>query len=604
MDKYIIFGAGAYGAQATDFLGKEKIIFFIDNDDVKQGGKYLGLDVFSLEEALPLIIDTKVIIAINEEKYIEEISIQLKENGITNYQSLSEARFEITRDKLLRRTDYVLVYKKAIEWVKKNTIFHKGIINNTMLRKSYPEVTGYYIPTLIRWGYKDLAVSYAKWLCSIQHENGAWYDTDDENPYIFDSAQILKGLLAIRDIYPSVDKYIIKGCDWILSNMTEEGQLIAPIENAWGDGKTFSELIHTYCISPIYEAGHVLNRMDYIECADRIKKYYITNCKEQILNFNLLSHFYAYVIEAMLDIDEVDLAKEAMSKIEEIQKTSGAVPAYNNVDWVCSTGLFQLAIVWFRLGNIDRGNKAFEYACKLQNESGGWYGSYISEENANETNTYFPNAEISWAVKYFLDALYYKNLAQFEVQAPLFGISINREDGRYKCISNVVKSSQKDHKNIAVLDIGCGKGRYLKNLAKDYPKNKYFAVDISTEVMGFFDINMVEKKQGNLTNIPYKDNSFDVVYTCEALEHAIDINSAIKELARVTKPGGRIAIVDKNKDMLGYFEIEEWEQWFDEQELKQQLLQYCSEVSIIKEIDFDNMPSNNLFYCWIGKVKN
>lgn len=43
----------------------------------------------------------------------------------------------------------------------------------------------------------------------------------------------------------------------------------------------------------------------------------------------------------------------------------------------------------------------FNYACKLQNKSGGWYGSYLSEENENEINTYFPNSEISWAVKYF-----------------------------------------------------------------------------------------------------------------------------------------------------------------------------------------------------------
>ena len=45
-------------------------------------------------------------------------------------------------------------------------------------RYYYPEVTGYYIPTLMRWGFTDQAESYAKWLISIQHSDGAWYDTE------------------------------------------------------------------------------------------------------------------------------------------------------------------------------------------------------------------------------------------------------------------------------------------------------------------------------------------------------------------------------------------------------------------------------------------
>lgn len=143
-------------------------------------------------------------------------------------------------------------------------------------------------------------------------------------------------------------------------------------------------------------------------------------------------------MEAMLDIGHEELAREAMEKISKLQKESGAVPGYHNVDWVCSTGLFQLALVWFRLGEVEKGNKAFVYACKLQNETGGWYGSYISEDNANEVNTYFPDAEISWANKYFLDALYYKNLATFEKQADIFGSKIEIEKYIKKFITGMI----------------------------------------------------------------------------------------------------------------------------------------------------------------------
>ena len=69
----------------------------------------------------------------------------------------------------------------------------------------------------------------------------------------------------------------------------------------------------------------------------------------------------------MIDLGEVEMASEAMAKMESYQKESGAIPGLNNCDWVCSTGLFQLALVWYRLGNYQCADKAFEYACKLQN---------------------------------------------------------------------------------------------------------------------------------------------------------------------------------------------------------------------------------------------
>lgn len=45
--------------------------------------------------------------------------------------------------------------------------------------------------------------------------------------------------------------------------------------------------------------------------------------------------------------------------------------------------MFQLAITWYKLGDIERGNKALTYAAKLQNETGGWFGSYAVIDNPN-----------------------------------------------------------------------------------------------------------------------------------------------------------------------------------------------------------------------------
>ena len=113
----------------------------------------------------------------------------------------------------------LLHYTKALQWIFDNNSKCKGINVTSADKKIYPEVTGYFIPSLLKWGMSNLALSFARYLCLIQKSDGSWYDYSDSNPYVFDSAQILKGLLSIRKIMPEVDGHIIKGCDWILSNM-------------------------------------------------------------------------------------------------------------------------------------------------------------------------------------------------------------------------------------------------------------------------------------------------------------------------------------------------------------------------------------------------
>lgn len=598
MNKYVIYGAGDYGERIIEYVGEKNIAFYIDQDTRKQRTGFNRFRVFSVEDAVCRLNEMPIIIALSNEK-IESVKKTIEKYGVNNVYTFREIQMEKTRERLLKRKNNIEVYERAIGWINENTIEGEGIVNNNVLRKSYPEVTGYFIPTLIRWGHRELAVSYARWLCSIQDESGAWFDTDKKAPYIFDSAQILKGLVAVQKIYPDkvqIKKCILKGADWILGNMSTEGRLIAPDEKIWGDKSTMSELIHLYCLSPLIEISRIYNIDDYEKKAKFILQYYINNCKTEILNFNLLSHFYAYVIEGLVDLEEYELASEAMEKISKKQSEEGAVPGYNNVSWVCTTGLFQLAIIWFKLGDKNRGEKAFNYACGLQNSSGGWYGSCRVDDSEGEENTYFPNVEISWAVKYFLDALYYRNILQFEMQAHTFGDTISICDGRYLAIEEVLTNKEQ----MEVLDVGCGKGRYLRNLKKKMPRHRYHAVDLSTKVMSYFEDLDIECKQGSLTNIPYEDESFDVVYTCETLEHAVDISSAVCELVRVTKKGGKVLIVDKNIEKLGYFEIEEWEQWFNKEDLKE-IMERCSlKVEIISNLSFDGNSEKDLFVCWKG----
>lgn len=312
------------------------------------------------------------------------------------------------------------VFQGAINWIHQNNIDGKGIVVTSKKRIIYPEVTGYYIPSLLYAGEEKLARSFAKYLCDTQKEDGSWFDADNRNPFIFDGGQILKGLVAIRNIMPEVDGHIIKGIDWILSNMNSEGRLVQPNTDIWGANDSHvNDLIHLYAISPILEASKVFNRPDYEEKINKVIDYYTSHNRDRIINYTLFSHFYAYVIEGLIDCGQPELSKIAMDNLEKYRKENGAITAYNDVDWYCSTALFQYSIIYYKLGEKTKGDKTFEFACSLQNPSGGWYGSYAPNvfsyiKARLSRKMYIHDEEISWAIKFYLDAKKYKEMSEKE----------------------------------------------------------------------------------------------------------------------------------------------------------------------------------------------
>ncbi|KAJ3120852.1 hypothetical protein HK100_012626 [Physocladia obscura] len=99
-----------------------------------------------------------------------------------------------------------------------------------------------------------------------------------------------------------------------------------------------------------------------------------------------------------------------------------------------------------------------------------------------------------------------------------------------------------------VLDVGCAKGFWLQSVRKDNPFSEYHGVDIAerfvTEASGNGSINI---KFGNvLERLPYEDNTFDYVHQrLLVLGMPKDkFPDALKELIRVTKPGGWIELVE------------------------------------------------------------
>lgn len=516
---------------------------------------------------------------------------------------------------ILHRHNYIQRATSAARWIDRYSVKNHGIVITSKQRREYQEVTGYYIPTLLQWGFRERAFAYAGWLCEVQGSNGAWKTSNGKYDSVFNTGQVLRGLASIHDILPEIESAMLKGADWLIQNIDESGRMRAIDETLWDSKHKCSELIHLYCLPPLILVSQITGNEKYSQAADRAKEYYIRQYMNDIQNFKYLSHFYAYVLEALVDLGKINLVKSAMEKVAKLQGVTGAVPAYIDKKWICSTGLFQFAIIWFKLGDLQHGNRAFDYACALQNPSGGWYGSYPSvmgkllkvekiKSAVLESPDYFPNEEISWAVKYFFDALYYRQRLNFELRAGTFISQINQNDWKYQTVSHVVKQYQNDG---TVLDVGCGKGRYLLQLNQEYKDMSLYGVDISKKVLGYIRNKSIDTKVGSVLAIPYKDESMDVVLTCEALEHAILIPNAVHELTRVVKEKGTLIVIDKSNEVLDEVKYEPWfepeelstKQYFGRNELKQMMEKEGLTVEILQEPK--NGRTKGIYTAWIGR---
>ena len=150
-----------------------------------------------------------------------------------------------------------------------------------------------------------------------------------------------------------------------------------------------------------------------------------------------------------------------------------------------------------------------------------------------------------------------------------------------------------------VLDVGCGKGRFARIFHEQEPGAELWGLDISPEMLRFVPEG-IHTRAGSMTELPFDDAWFDGAYATESLEHAVEIERAVAEICRVVKPGGRIAIIDKNAEHWGRFETPEWERWFTRRELERMLARHCREVSSTFISYWEDVEPDGLFVAWLA----
>jgi ubiquinone/menaquinone biosynthesis C-methylase UbiE len=114
-------------------------------------------------------------------------------------------------------------------------------------------------------------------------------------------------------------------------------------------------------------------------------------------------------------------------------------------------------------------------------------------------------------------------------------------DEEWSAISMYIKNNDK------FLDVGCGAGYSMRKAKQDFECDVY---GVDPDPMGHgvgregsnFDVGIENIQKGVSEKLPYKNKTFDVVYSSHVLEHVQDEEESLKEMKRVLKDKGVLII--------------------------------------------------------------
>jgi hypothetical protein len=306
---------------------------------------------------------------------------------------------------------------------------------------SYPEVTGYIIPTLYDFAgpNADAALRHTlyratEWLQSLQMPSGAFPAglrgrMATAQPSVFNTGQILQGL--IRAYTETKNAEILKCAaaagDWLAAMQQPNG--------SWTGPSAYQGAPHTYYSMVSWALAQLAaasKESRYAAAADRNIDWVLTQVRPSgwIDGINLRGHpaylhFIAYVIQGTLECgilrqreDAIAAAAKAawvlLRKFETHKRLAGTYePDFSSGQkFACLTGNAQMSCVWLRLFEVTgdlrylnaalKMNEVLKQSLSLKGDrgvAGGVAGSYPL------WGAYQPMRFISWGCKFLADAL-------------------------------------------------------------------------------------------------------------------------------------------------------------------------------------------------------
>ena len=306
---------------------------------------------------------------------------------------------------------------------------------------SYPETTGYIVPTVIREGLTrgdksllERARKMLDWLASIQMPCGAFQGGTIGVPLVpvtFNTGQILLGLAAgVKEFGPAYRGSMLAAADWLTQSQDSDGCWRKyPTPYAVPGEKTYE----THVAWGLFEAARLEPNRGYAEAAMRNVQWALSqqNSDGWFANCCLtdpqtpLTHTIGYVLRGLVeayrftgDRNVLQKASKTAEAAMALLRSDGFLPGRVNcrwqgtVSWCCLTGTAQIAICWLLL-YLETGDVRFHQAALAANR---YVRQTVRLEGPPETRgavkgsfpvsgDYLRFQYPNWACKFLIDAI-------------------------------------------------------------------------------------------------------------------------------------------------------------------------------------------------------
>ncbi len=307
---------------------------------------------------------------------------------------------------------------------------------------SYPETTGYIIPTLLAAGAhlewslpKERALLAAEWLITIQRPDGGWQGgrVGEQRPSIvFNTAQVIRGLLAAHHATGKHEYLLssVRAAEWIISMRSRDG--------AWRKNNFLgaARVYDSYVSAPLLRVFRLTGDERFKHAAESNLEWvlaqqwtngWFSNCDNTIKhNDRPITHTIAYTIDGLIECSAhvehdrlITQARKAADALLEIFLRDGWLNGRYDDRWrgsesLITTGCAQMAICWSWLARLTGENRYSDGAQRMTRAliamqelnmcgppavHGALSGSYPLWGRYEKFA--FPN----WGTKYFADAL-------------------------------------------------------------------------------------------------------------------------------------------------------------------------------------------------------
>ena len=199
-------------------------------------------------------------------------------------------------------------------------------------------------------------------------------------------------------------------------------------------------------------------------------------------------------------------------------------------------------------------------------------------------------------------------------------IALLRAENKVKTPWIVERIRKNNLSGSSVLDVGCGAGFLSNELARQ--QFKVTGVDLSPDSLRvarkFDETHTVDYQVADAYQLPFADETFEVVTALDFLEHVDDPALVIKEFSRVLKPGGLFFFHTFNRSPLTHLVVIKLVEWLVKNTPKdmhvidlfitpKELTEYCRTAKMqVKEMSgirpvFTSIPISSLFSGVVSK---